>query len=177
MKITPKFINEEGIYEPENRPPDFLTHKPLRYLIENNFVFQDENQDWVLVGYSEGISNGEDWHHWLKTGYKRSWDVHRWKSDTNLDEICTSYSCETKGGWDRKYFKVRLNNHEYFQILHPNGYWVETVSRTDIEEAYGEEQLYYKNKDRLTSGKMPVKIGRKIQELKDKGIEFGFYKF
>jgi hypothetical protein len=26
-------------------------------------------------------------------------------------------------------------------------------------------------------GKFPVKIGKKVQELRDKGIEFGYYKF
>ena len=171
------FIKKEGIYEPESQPSCFLTHKPLRYLIENNFVFQDENQDWVLVKYSEGISNGEDWHHWLKTGYKRSWSVHRWKSDTNLDEIHTPYSCKTKDGWDRKYLKVKLNKHYYSKHVHSNGFWVETIQRLDVNDGYGEGQLYYRDSIGNISGKMLVKIGRKIQELKDKGIEFGFYKF
>jgi uncharacterized protein (DUF1919 family) len=170
MKTTPKFINEEGIYEPEMRSPDFLTHKPLKYLIENNLVFQDENGDWVLVEYCEGTSNEEDWNHWRKTGYKRSWSVTRWESNVNLNELNTSYSIETKDGWDRKYFKIKLNNHFYFQIINPDGYWSETVTRTDIDGGYGDAQLYYQNKLEPTLNKIPVKIGKKVQELKNKGI-------
>jgi hypothetical protein len=177
MKTIPNFINEEGIYQPELGSPSVLSHKSLKYLIENDLVFQDENGDWILVEYSTGTTNSEDWFHWEKTGYKRSWSFHKWKHDTDLDGPHTCCSIETKEGWDKKYLTVKLNNHKYSRFTHPNGYWSETIIRTDICGGYGEEQLYYKDSLGTTSGKMPVKIGKKVQGLKDKGIEFGFYKF
>tara|TARA_R110000803_G_scaffold95937_1_gene164021 strand:+ start:146 stop:751 length:606 start_codon:yes stop_codon:yes gene_type:complete len=175
-----KFIKKEGIYEPEwitESFSEYKSFKPLRYLIENNLVVKDDDGDWILVQYSFGTTNTEEFFHWEKTGYQRVWSIFKWKSDTDLDENHTYYSIETKDGWNRKYLKILLNNHGYSKHIHPNGFWVETVNRTGRDDGYGENQLYYKDSLGNTSGKMPVKIGKKVQEIKDKGIEFGFYKF
>lgn len=175
-----KFIKKEGIYEPK-WIPEILTRsnafKPLRYLIENNLVVKDDDGDWILVQYSFGTTNTEEFFHWEKTGYQRVWSVFKWKSDTNLDEEHTYYSMETKDGWNRKYLKVLLNNHEYSKHTQLNGFWVETVTRMGIDDGYGSNQLYYKDSLGKIIGKMPLKIGKKVQEVKDKGIEFGYYKF
>jgi hypothetical protein len=174
------FIKKEGIYEPEWKTESFSEYKPfkpLRYLIENNLVVKDENEDWILVQYSFGATNTEEFFHWEKTGYQRIWSIYKWKPDTNLDEKDTYYSFESKSGLSRKCLKVKLNRHSYSKHIHSNGFWVETIQRLGVNDGYGEGQLYYKDPIGNTSGKMPVKIGRKIQELKDKGIEFGFYKF
>ena len=182
MKIIPKFIDEKGLYQPQKSTGDLgnqpdskyqcMMHVPLKHLIENNYVFQDENEDWILVEYYAGELNSIDYINWIKTGYKKHWQVCRWKKDVNQDEISTLYSQETSCGWDRNYFRVELNNHTYRRIIHPNGYWVEKVDRID-----NCDQLYYKNAYDRTSGKMPIKIGKKIQELRDQGLEVGFYKF
>lgn len=174
------FIKKEGIYEPEWKSyniSEYEPFKPLRYLIENNLVVKDEDGDWILVQYSFGVTNTEEFFHWEKTGYRRIWNIYKWKPDTNLDERDTSYSFESKDGRSRKHLQVELNRHYYSKHIHSNGFWVETIQRIGIDDGYGENQLYYRDSLGNTSGKMPVKIGRKIQELKDKGIEFGFYKF
>ena len=182
MKAIPSYIKEEGIYLPKSpdnplgKPPyaslypQHISDQPLKYLIEKGHVFQDENGDWVLVEYSWGCTNTEDYFHWEKTGYQRDWSIFKWEPDVDLDQSDTCYQQYSKTGWDRKHFKVRLNTHYYSRTTHPDGYWSETVER-------GLDQLYYRNSMGLCEGKFPVKIGKKVQELRDKGIEFGFYKF
>ena len=173
------FIKKEGIYEPWGKDitEKYLPHKSLKYLIENNLVTQDKNGDWILIEYSAGVSNSPDWLHWLETGCKRNWSIYKWKQDTDINEKFTFYSMETKDGWNRTYLSVKLNNHLYSRITNPNGFWVETVERTDICDGSGKEQLYYKDNFGSIQGKMPVKIEKKIQELKNKNIKFGYYKF
>jgi hypothetical protein len=182
MEAIPSYIKEEGLYLPKtpDNPwgmvPDelrFVFHtskQPLKYLIENGHVFQDENKDWVLVRYSWGATNTEDYFHWEKTGYQRLWKIWKWDPNVDLDQSDTYYYVRPSGRGGSHHFKVRLNNHYYHRVTHPNGYWVETVER-------GLNQLYYKNSMGLCEGKFPVKIGKKVQELRDKGIEFGYYKF
>jgi hypothetical protein len=188
-KSLVKFIKEEGEYDPEfgSQPGKGLTHHPLRYLIENNHVFQDENKDWVMITYSHGVTNGECFNHWLKTGYKTNWIIDRWKPDTNLDIKHSCYSHMEKEGWDTEFFSVIFKNHEYCRITRNSvdkeclsffrHKWTETVKRLDIDGSYGEEQLYYRDSSNFTQRKMPVKIGKKVQELRDKGIENGVYEF
>jgi hypothetical protein len=174
------FIKKEGVYEPEwltGDSSEYIPFKPLRYLIENDLVVKDSDGDWILIQYSFGATNTKEFFHWEKTGYKRIWSIYKWKSDVDLDERYTFYSIETKKGLNKKFLTIKLNNHEYSKHIYSNEYWVETVNRTGGYDGYGENQLYYKNSLRTTSGKIPVKIGKKVQELKDKGIEFGFYKF
>jgi hypothetical protein len=175
-----KFIKKEGIYEPKWITEDISEYnpfKPLRYLIENNLVVKDDDGDWILVKYSFGFTNTEEFFHWKKTGYQRVWSIYKWKPDVDLDERHTFYSIETKNGLNKKILTIRLNNHEYSKHTYSNGYWVETVNRTGRDDGYGENQLHYKDSLGTTSGKMPIKIGKKIQETKGKGMELGFYKF
>ncbi len=178
------FIIKEGIFEPydpnnrsSNPDKNFICFKPLRYLIENNFVTQDKNGDWILIDYNEGTSNESLFHHWMNTGYKTNWDITKWKQDTDLDESHSFYFVASKEGYIRSNLDIILNNHHYERNTYPNGFWAETVRRTDICDAWGKEQLYYGDAFGATQGKIPVKIGKKIQEIKNKGIEFGFYKF
>ena len=188
-KSLVKFIKEEGEYDLKFgfQPGEGLAHHPLRYLIENNHVFQDENKDWVMITYDHGITNGECFNHWLETGYQKNWIITRWKSDTDLDIKHSHYASMDKEGWDTEVFRVRFKNHEYRRITYNSVdkehlpfiryKWIETVRRLDIDGSYGEEQLYYRNSSNFTQGKMPVKIGKKVQELRDKGIENGVYEF
>ena len=178
MEAIPSYIKEEGIYQPKTPDNPFGTPKflfslpfqPLRYLIENDHVFQDENGDWVLVRYGCGSRDTEDYSHWEKTGYTRDWSILKWGPDVDLDESYTHHYQCSKSGYNRKYFKVQLNNHYYSRIIRLDGYWSEGVDR-------GYDTIYYGDSMGICKGKFPVKIGKKIQELRDKGIEFGFYKF
>jgi hypothetical protein len=174
-------IKKEGVYEPEWKTEKYDEYKPfksLRYLIENDLVAKDEDGDWYLVQYSFGFTNTEEYFHWKKTGYQRVWSIYKWKPDTDLDEDDTSYLFESKNGCSRKHLKVKLNKHYYSKHTYSDdGYWSETIQRIGVDDGFGGGQLYYKDSLNITSGKMPVKIGKKIQELKDKKIEFGFYKF
>jgi hypothetical protein len=178
MKAIPSYIKEEGVYAPKS--PDnlwgtpnshfFLEDKPLRYLIENDHVFQDENGDWVLVKYSCGWMDTEDYSHWEKTGYARDWGIFKWQPDTDLDEPFTHYYHCDKSGREVKHFRVTLNSHYYDRIIRSSGYWSEGVDRKCNTIYYGDSMGNF-------HGKFPVKIGKKVQELRDKGIEFGYYKF
>jgi hypothetical protein len=165
---------EEGIHE--SQQTEFHNHLPLKILIENNAVEQDENGDWVMISYSRGMTNSKEWFTWMETGYLTDWSISKWKHDTDRDEIFTCYRIENKDCIPREFLTIANKHHRYCKdLFEGDSFWTEEIVSLKTGDW---NQVYYNCSLRTPqSGKIPVKLGKKIQEIKDKGIVSGFYRF
>ena len=164
---------EEGIHE--SQQSKYHSHLPLKILIENNAVEQDENGDWVMISYSRGYTNSKEWFTWMETGYLTDWCINRWKHDTDRDEICSFYRLENKDCIPREFLTIVNKHHRYSKYLFEgDDFWTEGIVSLKTEDW---DQIYYGDSLGGKNRKIPVKIGKCIQEVRDKGIVSGFYKF
>jgi hypothetical protein len=169
-----KFIPlEEGIHE--SQQTEYYVHLPLGILIENNAVQQDENGDWVMIKYNRGYTNSKEWFTWMETGYLTDWCITKWKHDTNRDETSSYYRDESKDCIPREFLTIVNKHHRYYRYLSEgDSFWVDGIVSLKTEDGY---PIYYEDSLGGKNGKIPVKIGKCIQEIRDKGIVSGFYKF
>lgn len=172
-KFTPL---QEGIHE--SQQSEFHAHLPLGILIENKAVEQDENGDWVMIEYSRGYTNSKEWFTWMETGHLTDWSITKWKADTDRDEAASYYRIENKDCIPREFLTIVNKHHRYERFLYEDedNFWTENILslKTPDLNPIG---YYDCSLDGYRQGKMPVKIGKCIQEIKDKGIISGFYKF
>jgi hypothetical protein len=172
-KITPL---EEGIHE--SQQTEYHSHLPLGILIENNAVQQDKNGDWVMIGYSRGYTNSKEWFTWMETGYLTDWCITKWKHDTNRDETSSYYRDENKDCIPREYLTIVNKHHRYSRYLFEDddNFWSEGIVSLKTKD-WNPINYYDCSLNGYRRGKIPVKIGKCIQEIRDKGIVSGFYKF
>ena len=168
-KFTPL---EKGIHESQQSL--WSPYDPLKVLIENNQVEQDDNGDWVMICYHWGYTNSKEHFHYMETGYLTDWTIYKWKHDVDQNERHTSYRTEAKDCIPREYLTIVNENHRYSKDLYEDDdFWTEGIESIKNSSRL---PLYYKDSLGNKNGKIPVKIGKKIQEIKDKGIISGFYK-
>jgi hypothetical protein len=164
---------EEGIHESQQFK--YHHHFPLKTLIENNVVEQDENGDWVMISYGRGMTNSKEYFHYLETGYLTNWYIIKWKHDADQDETNTCYRIEYKNHTSREFLTIVNKHHRYSRYLFEgDNFWTEEIVSLKTGDW---DQIYYRDSLNKKSRKVPVKLGKNIQEIKDKGIVSGFYKF
>lgn len=168
-KFTPL---QEGIHE--SQQTEFHHHLPLGVLIENKAVEQDENRDWVMITYGRGMTNSKEWFTWMETGYLTNWHITKWKHDADQDEIGTAYRYESKDLVPREFLTIVNKHHRYSRhLFEGDDFWTENIVSLKTGDW---DQIYYRDSLGGKNGEIPIKIGKKIQEIKDKGIVSGFYK-
>jgi hypothetical protein len=165
---------QEGIHE--SQQSEYHHHLPLGVLIENKAVEQDENGDWVMIEYSRGYTNSKEWFTWMETGHLTDWGIIKWKYDTDRDGVGSYYRIENKDCIPREFLTIVNKHHRYVKhLFEGDSFWSESIVSLKTKDW---DQIYY---DCSLNGykrrRIPVKIGKCIQEIKDKGIISGFYKF
>ena len=171
-KFTPL---QEGIHE--SQQTEYHAHLPLGVLIENNAVEQDKNGDWVMIEYSRGYTNSKEWFTWMETRHLTDWSITKWKADTDRDEIASYYRIENKDCIPRELLTIVNKHHRYERhLFEGDEFWAEHILSLKTKDL-NPINYYDCSLNGYKRGKIPVKIGKHIQEIRDKGIVSGFYKF